>query len=228
VIEEILPPVVVAEEAFVDPPDVALFPEEEAVVARAVAKRRNEFATARHCARAALGRLGVPAAPILPGERGAPVWPAGIVGSMTHCAGYRAAAVARSVDVVSIGVDAEPHDVLPDRIIDAVAGAGELTMLERLAEAAPDVCWDRLLFSAKESVYKAWYPLTGRWLDFKEADVTIDPGSAAFTARLLVPGPVVAGRECREFAGRFLIRHGLAITAITIPTDRSSTVDGGA
>jgi 4'-phosphopantetheinyl transferase EntD len=94
VIEGILPAVVVAEEAFVDPDGVALFPEEELVVAGAVVKRRTEFATARHCARAALSRLGVAPTPILPGERGAPQWPAGIVGSMTHCAGYRAAALA--------------------------------------------------------------------------------------------------------------------------------------
>jgi 4'-phosphopantetheinyl transferase EntD len=224
VLEEILPPPVVAEESFVDPPDVVLFPEEAAAVARAVAKRRNEFATARHCARAALSRLGVPAAPIVPGAHGAPGWPVGIVGSMTHCAGYRAAAVARREDVVSIGVDAEPHDVLPDLVIDAVAGAAELARLERLARAVPDVCWDRLLFSAKESVYKAWYPLTGRWLDFKEADVTVDAGASAFTARLLVPGPVVAGRECREFGGRFLVRHGLVITAVVLDhsTERMS------
>ncbi|MGW0200337.1 4'-phosphopantetheinyl transferase, partial [Nonomuraea sp. NPDC003201] len=69
-IEKILPPWVAAEEAFGDPPDATLFPEEEAFIARAVDKRRREFTTARHCARRALDRLGLPAAPILPGERG--------------------------------------------------------------------------------------------------------------------------------------------------------------
>ncbi|NDZ87966.1 4'-phosphopantetheinyl transferase, partial [Streptomyces sp. SID10115] len=69
-----------------DPADAVLFPAEEAVVANAVDKRRKEFTTVRHCARTALARIGVPAAPILPGHRGAPGWPDGVVGSMTHCA----------------------------------------------------------------------------------------------------------------------------------------------
>jgi 4'-phosphopantetheinyl transferase EntD len=216
VLEEILPSAVVAEEAFADPPGVPLFPEEAAAVANAVAKRRDEFTTARYCARAALRRLGVAPVPILPGERGAPRWPAGIVGSMTHCLGYRAAALARRRDVVTIGIDAEPHEALPDGVLDAISIEAERAMLARLALDAPRVHWDRLLFSAKESVYKAWYPLTGRWLDFAEADVAIDPAVAGFTARPLVPGPVVAGREHREFAGRYLVRGGLVVTAIAV------------
>lgn len=215
-LEEILPSAVVAEEAFADPPGVPLFPEEAAVVANAVAKRRDEFTTARYCARAALRRLGVAPMPILPGERGAPRWPAGIVGSMTHCLGYRAAALARRRDAVTIGIDAEPNEPLPNGVLDAVSLEAERALLARLAHDAPRVHWDRLLFSAKESVYKAWYPLTGRWLDFAEADVAIDPAAAGFTARLLVPGPVVAGRERREFAGRYLVRGGLVVTAIAV------------
>jgi len=109
VIEEILPAEVVAVEALADPPGVTLFPEEEAVIAKAVDKRRREFSTVRHCARLALAMLGLPRSPLLPGERGAPQWPVGVVGSMTHCAGYRAAAVARASDMVTIGIDAEPH-----------------------------------------------------------------------------------------------------------------------
>ena len=120
-IESILLPGVAAEEAFTDPPGVTLFPEEEAAVARAVDKRRREFATVRSCARAALARIGVPAVPIVPGRRGAPQWPAGVVGSMTHCAGYRACALARAKDVVTIGLDAEPHEKLPAGVLGAVS-----------------------------------------------------------------------------------------------------------
>lgn len=215
-IEEILPARVMAEEAFADPDGVALFPEEEAVVAGAVAQRRAEFATVRHCAHAALRRLGVRPAPILPGPRREPRWPAGIVGSMTHCAGYRAAALAWRREVVAIGVDAEPHDALPAGIVDLIAVAAERAMLARLAAQTPQTCWDRLLFSAKESVYKAWYPLTGRWLDFSEAEVVFDPEQARFVAQLLVPGPVRAGRRWQEFTGRYLVRDGLALTAIVL------------
>jgi 4'-phosphopantetheinyl transferase EntD len=216
-IEELLRPPVVAVEAFADPPDGALFPEEEAVIARAVDKRRREFTTARWCARRALARIDVPPAPILPGLRGAPGWPAGVVGSMTHCAGYRAAAVARAGDAVTIGVDAEPNEPLPEGVLASVSDPQERAALATLARTAPDVHWDRLLFSAKESVYKAWFPLARKWLGFEEAVVTIEPVVGTFAARLLVPGPVVAGERLSGFTGRWLVRNGLVVTAIVVP-----------
>ena len=216
-IGDILPPQVAVEEAFGDVPHVMLFPDEEAVIANAVEKRRSEFATARACARAALAKLGVPAVPIVPGLRGAPQWPPGVVGSITHCAGYRASAVARDLDVVTIGVDAEPHGELPPGVLEAVASRSEQGKLAALAAAMPDVCWDRMLFSAKESVYKAWFPLTRRWLGFEDASVTIDPVNQTFTARLLVDGPVVNRAVLTGFTGRWLVSDGLIVTAIVIP-----------
>jgi len=78
------------------------------------------------------------------------------------------------------------------------------------------VCWHRLLFSAKESVYKAWFPLTGRWLGFEEAAVDFDPVQRTFTARLLVEGPVVNGTELTSFEGRWLVSNGLVAAAIVI------------
>jgi 4'-phosphopantetheinyl transferase EntD len=224
VIEAILPPEVAAEEAFEDTIDIVLFPDEEAAIAKAVDKRRREFSTARACARAALTRLGLPPAPIVPGLRGAPQWPAGIVGSMTHCAGYRAAAVARVADIVTVGLDAEPHEDLPSGVLGAVASDSEQARLAALAATRPDVCWDRMLFSAKESVYKAWFPLTQRWLNFEEASVDFDPDQQTFSARLLVPGPVVNGAELTGFAGRWLVGHGLLVTAIVIPRGAADPV----
>ncbi|MFF5210872.1 4'-phosphopantetheinyl transferase [Streptosporangium sp. NPDC000396] len=210
-IEKILPSWVASVEAFYDPPDAVLLPEEEIVVAQAVDKRRNEFTTARHCARQALARLGLPPVPILPGERGAPVWPDGVTGAITHCAGYRAAAV--SLKALTVGIDAEPHEPLPEGILSAIALDQEQAALARLGGR---IHWDRLLFSAKESVYKAWFPLARRWLDFEEALITLDP-SGTFTARLLVPGPHVAGQRLTGFAGRWLVADGLVVTAITLP-----------
>jgi 4'-phosphopantetheinyl transferase EntD len=219
-IGDILPSEVVVEEVFGDLPDVMLFPGEEAVIANAVGKRRAEFATARACARAALARLGLPPAPILPGLRGAPRWPSGVVGSITHCAGYRACAVARDGDVVTIGLDAEPHDKLPPGILEAIASPGEQARLAALAAARPDVHWDRILFCAKESVYKAWFPLTRQWLGFAEASVGIDPVNRTFTARLLVDGPVVNRAVLTGFEGRWLVSDGLIGTAIVIAAAR--------
>jgi 4'-phosphopantetheinyl transferase EntD len=217
VLAEIVPPEVAADEAFGDLPDPVLFPEEEAVVARAVDKRRREFAAARACARAGLARLGVPPAPILPGLRGAPQWPPGIVGSITHCAGYRASALARAADMLTLGLDAEPDDRLPDGVLNAVSSADERAGLDALAAAAPGPSWDRLLFCAKEAVYKAWFPLTRQWLGFADAAVTIDQERGTFAARLLVEGPVLEGRPLTGFTGRWLARDGLLLAAIAVP-----------
>lgn len=213
---ELMPPGAVAVEAFEDPPDAWLYPEEEALLARAVAKRRREFTTVRACARAALDLLGLPPAPILPGTRGAPRWPSGVVGSMTHCDGYRACALARAATVRTVGLDAEPDLPLPDGVLRMVSLPPERDMLDELAAGTPGPAWDRLLFCAKEAVYKAWYPLAGRWLDFSEAAVTFDP-DGTFQARLLVPGPHVDGRELTAFTGRWTRAHGLLATVITLP-----------
>jgi 4'-phosphopantetheinyl transferase EntD len=219
VIEKILPAGVVCVEAFGDHDDVALFPEEEALLARAVDKRRREFTTARGCARRALATLGVPPAPILPGERGAPQWPPGIVGSITHCAGYRGVAVAHAGDVLAIGIDAEPDDVLPDGVLDTVSVPAERARLRELSAVAPGTCWDRLLFSAKESVYKAWFPLAKRWLGFEDADIVFDVVNGTFDARLLIGDVEVGGSPLVGFSGRWLACDGLLLTAIVVPAE---------
>ncbi|SCL26362.1 4'-phosphopantetheinyl transferase EntD (siderophore biosynthesis) [Micromonospora pallida] len=218
-IERILPPAVAVVESFTDPADLKLHPDEEPLVANAVEKRRREFTTVRDCARRAMARLDLPPVPVLSGARGAPIWPAGVVGSMTHCDGYRGAALARAADVASVGIDAEPHASLPDGVLDAIALPAEQIRTAALRATESTVCWDRLLFSAKEAVYKAWFPLTGRWLDFSEADIVVDPGGT-FAARLLVSGPVLDGREVTTFPGRFLVDDGLILTAITLPAPR--------
>lgn len=229
-IERILPASVVAEETFTDPAGAAdaLFPEEAAVVARAVPKRQREFTTVRLCAREALGRLGHPPAPLLPTRRGAPQWPDGVVGSMTHCEGYRAAVVARAADATSIGIDAEPNGPLPDGVLESIALPGERAWVRALTARRPEVSWDRLLFSAKESVFKTWYPLTGKELDFVEAELEADPDAGTFAARLLVPGPVVGGRRLDGFTGRWLADRGLVVTAIALEASADpSEGDGG-
>ncbi len=209
----VLPERAVTAETYADPPGVPLFPAEEAVVMRAVDKRRREFATVRHCARTALERLGITPGPILPGERGAPTWPGGVVGSMTHCAGFRGCAVARASDLHTIGLDAEPAEPLPDGVLEAIALPEEQAAIRRLG---PGIPWDRLLFSAKESVYKAWFPLTRRFLEFHEARVDLDP-AGGFTATLLVESPITAAGPLTGFTGRWVRHDGLVITAIAVP-----------
>jgi 4'-phosphopantetheinyl transferase EntD len=129
--------------------------------------------------------------------------------------------VALDRDVVSMGIDAEPNKETAADVIGAVTDEAERAHLAELAAAEPGIGWGRLLFSAKESVYKTWFPLTGRWLGFDDASVEIDPAARTFTARLRVPGPTVNGGPRNSFSGRWIVRDGLIITAIVISTTRA-------
>ena len=213
--EMLLPATVVAIEAFDDIPGEKPFPGEEDLIAKAVAERRREFITARRCARTALRAFGYLDAPIRTGPEREPQWPAGMTGSITHCAGYRSAAVARIADMSLLGIDAEPHGPLPDGVIERIARPAEKDMLGRLGITHPGVHWGRLLFSAKESVYKAWFPVTRRRLGFKQAWLTVDPDSGTFNARLPADGTRIDGRpQLTVWPGRFTIDRGLVLTAV--------------
>jgi 4'-phosphopantetheinyl transferase EntD len=214
-IADILPPMVAASESLGEAPEPAtgLFPAERALLRTAGPRRRADFTAGRLCARAALDGLGVPAAPILPGPAGEPRWPAGVTGSITHCTGYRACAVALATDVAAIGIDAEPDQALPAGLIGAVATGPEQAWIRQLAAAVPAVSWDRLLFSAKESACKLWYPLTGEWPGLH--DVVIRP-DAAGTFAVRLRGQVPGARQT-PMTGRWLARDGLIITALTWP-----------
>jgi 4'-phosphopantetheinyl transferase EntD len=210
-IECLLPPEVRVVAVSGDEPEAVALPEELVLVDGAVATRRAEFATARHCARQALRRIGAPGGPILRGPKREPIWPAGIVGSITHCAGYRAAAVAHTADMLTIGIDAEPHEAIRDRVVEYILRDEEHAWL---ATAPSGIHWERLIFSAKESVYKAWFPLAQAWLGFEDASVTVDPIAGTFCARLMIDPPFGVPAE---FPGRYLIAGGLVLTAIAMP-----------
>jgi 4'-phosphopantetheinyl transferase EntD len=217
-IEEILPRTVAAVDTREDWLDIELFPQELSAMGRAVEKRRREFTTGRACARKALARLGLPPAPIATGARGQPLWPEGVVGSITHCAGYRACALARAAEVAAIGIDAEPNGPLPDGVLGEIARPGERARLAELERADPAIHWDRLLFSAKEAVYKVWFPIAERWLGFEDAELEIDPAAGRFHARLLAPWPQAAGaHRPTSLEGRWLARDGLVLSAIVLP-----------
>lgn len=216
-IATLLPEEVEVEERASDVGLSTLMPQERAAIARAVPVRRAEYATVRYCARQALSRLGYPAAPILSGKDREPIWPDGVVGSLTHCDGYRAAAVSNSLDLASVGIDAEAHQPLPDGVDEIVTVGGEIQMLARLAAEHPTIHWGRVLFSAKESIYKTWYPLTRAWLDFTECELVIDPEHGLFTGHLRVSGPHVGGTAIDRFNGRWSVMGRHVLTAAYQP-----------
>ncbi|MFD3875794.1 4'-phosphopantetheinyl transferase [Streptomyces sp. NPDC058623] len=245
-IETLLPEGVRASESFGPDGSAVLHPEEAALVAGATQERREEFTTVRGCARRALAALGLPPTPVLPGRRNVPQWPAGVVGSMTHCSGYRAAVLARDTLLMAVGIDAEPDRPLPRGVLESIALPQELAWAR--AAGAGRYCRDRLLFSAKEAVYKTWYPLVGTELDFEDAalsfrtddrgvdraadDGDFTPGapdslrSGTFRARVLRPGTDPDGRPVTAFNGRWLAHRGLVVTAIAVPAHRIAATGG--
>ncbi|WP_205877433.1 4'-phosphopantetheinyl transferase PptT [Mycobacterium camsae] len=200
-------------ELYSDPPDLAPLPEEEPLIARSVAKRRNEFITVRHCARVALGEIGVSPVPILKGDKGEPCWPDGVVGSLTHCTGYRGAVVGRDGRVRSVGIDAEPHDVLPNGVLDAISLPAERAEIPAVLPSG--LHWDRILFCAKEATYKAWFPLTKRWLGFEDAHITFT-ADGRFVSRILIDPSALSGPPLTSLTGRWSVERGLVLTAIVL------------
>lgn len=174
-----------------------LYPEEEAWISGASRERRQEFIAVRACAREALSCLGLKR-PVLIAEpiRGL-TWPTGIIGSMTHTKNYRAVAVALRGEFIGIGIDAEPALPLPEGLDKRILVKTEFDTVDSFRDLGEITCWNRLIFSAKESVYKAWAPVAGRFLDFDEVTLTLTPESentGTFTAQLSCLNPFfVAG-----------------------------------
>lgn len=193
---------------------------EAALVARAVDKRKREFATARVLAREALARIGRDATEILNAPDRAPIWPEGIAGSISHCDTRAVVAMGHRGQVGTVGIDVEHRDELKRDLWKSVFGPTEIARL--------DAGWDRAergrialaLFSAKEALYKAQYAWTAKYMGFHELEVELEPlsgahGTLACTFRndvgRFARGTVVRGRyRLDAFPG------GEVITAVRI------------
>ncbi|HTA36647.1 MAG TPA: 4'-phosphopantetheinyl transferase superfamily protein [Solirubrobacteraceae bacterium] len=209
-IDAILPETAIAIEMLDGAADCELFPEEVELLGRAVRKRQREFTTARACARRAFAQLGLPPAPVTRGVAGAPRWPPGLVGSITHCERYCACAIARASDIAMIGIDAEPNVPLPHGVLHEIAHGEELAWLQSAKHDDPTINWDRLLFSAKEAVYKAVSPIVKRPLEFDDGALRIEP-SGNFRAQLEFT-VTAGGQALDEISGRWLVSDGLLLT----------------
>jgi 4'-phosphopantetheinyl transferase EntD len=175
---------------------VAIHPNEEIHVARSAPKRRRDFALGRACARAALTGLGHGDAAIARSENGAPLWPPGIAGSITHTDGYAAALAGESSRFAGIGIDAEQvGGVTPDLWPRLFTGPEQ----DRLRNEADPLCAATLLFSAKEASYKAWV-LKGA-LAFHEITVTLNAGG------------FVAICQGASLDGRYVVERNLVLVA---------------
>ncbi|HYQ30379.1 MAG TPA: 4'-phosphopantetheinyl transferase superfamily protein [Polyangiaceae bacterium] len=192
-------------------PSLPLFPEEQLLVSAALDKRRLEFSRGRQCARSAMRRLGVPDAPLLSGSRREPLWPAGVIGSITHTHGLCVAAVALQKSYAGVGIDVEPDAPLSRSIAERIATAGELSALESM----DSLLAARLIFSAKEAFYKSQFYLTRQFLGFFDVAIALEP-NGEFGVELLVNAGEQTGALVRgqRFRGRWRQRAGFLFTAV--------------
>ncbi len=203
-----------------EPGDPALlWPAESVQLARAVAKRAQEFAAGRLCARRALREFGIDQFPLRVADDRQPVWPPGFVGSITHTAGLCAAAVARRGAVTAVGIDTEiVGHVTPD-IWPTICVAGEAAWVDSLAPAGQAAAVT-LIFSAKEAFYKCQFPLTGEWLDFH--DLSVEPESwGQDAARVLIRATRLLRLEdyaSMPLAGRYRYHGEFVSVGVTLPS----------
>lgn len=186
----------------------ALFPEEHWAVQNAVPKRVAEYTAGRVCARAALSRLGVAPVSIPSRADRTPVWPAGFTGSISHGDGRCVAVAAPLSAALSLGIDVERAALEDTALHPYICHADQLAALAARAEL-PLAAWVALMFSAKEAFYKAWYPLTGRFLEFHEVRVgfTVAPGGSAGTFTPTLVDPALTLPPGVRLSGRWQ-RHG--------------------
>ncbi len=213
---ELLGPGVVCAEAAPEELDAPeeLSPEERAVASRCARKRRIEYTATRVLARRAFQQLGFGPHPLLNHQDRSPLWPPGVVGSVTHTSTLCAIAVARHDEVRSLGIDAEQDTPLSDDLLERIVRADEADALQGVAaeQGVSMRILGKLVFSAKEAVYKCQYPLTRTFLGFHDVHLHLDWEARRFHARISKSGieePAVSA----GVNGRFARRNGLWLTA---------------
>ncbi|MET0399062.1 MAG: 4'-phosphopantetheinyl transferase superfamily protein [Longimicrobiaceae bacterium] len=187
----------------------SLFPVEREAVARAVAKRTREFSTGRLCARAAMAALGVPPHPVPVGPQREPVWPDGLVGTISHGGELCLAAVARKDHLLGLGIDLEVGDPLDPEVRGLICTPDELRGASAWAGAGVDP--HKLVFSAKEALYKVLFPRARRFIDFLEVEIGVDADAGTWRPTSL-PADVSA-RMAAPIEGKFLVADGYVVTA---------------
>lgn len=160
--------------------------EEEACIQSVKAEhRRNEFLLGRACAHQALSTFHLSHLPILRNENRSPIWPKSIVGSISHTENWAVAAVGKQTAVKGIGIDIENlHRAVNLGIQRHVCISREAEWLAQFSSEQMEF-FLKIIFSAKEAIFKCYHPLTGVYLDFKDAWVFLPENSPCFEFTLL-------------------------------------------
>ena len=190
-----------------------LYPEERVAIQNAVDKRQQEFGAGRLCARKAIARLGIEDSPLPKGPDGPPVWPAGIVGVISHSNVWCGAAVARQEDICGIGLDIETINRVSMQIAKKVLTSLEMEWVNFGDEEAQKRL--ALLFSAKETIFKCVTPVYGKWFGFYDMVITHVTEEQSFEVKLndKISAEVP---NCSTLIGRYLIHEGDVFTGMVL------------
>jgi 4'-phosphopantetheinyl transferase EntD len=221
-LQRLFPPGVIAAE-MEQPGNVELLlPEEAACLGRSVPERQQEFAAGRLCARRALAELGIEGFAVVASPERRPLWPPGVVGSITHTTGLCAAVVAPGSRYAGLGLDTEIAGRVTAELCRRICVAAELEWLDGLPEAQRAGA-AALLFAAKEAFYKCQSPITGEWLGFQ--DLRIESAALAAAQRgglvgefLATPMRPIALARFADFplAGRYRFRDRFVCAGIAL------------
>jgi len=173
--------------------DTELCAAEEALVANAVEKRKREFRAGRHCAHALLKQAGVDCAALLKGKQREPAWPHGWIGSISHTRGLCVVALASTSRYRSIGLDVEQTGPLEGNVLNLICSSEEQREIAELQQLPgrnfASLPLSKVIFSAKESIHKTYFPLNYHTLDFLDARIKLDPVQNSFAADIIKPEP---------------------------------------
>jgi 4'-phosphopantetheinyl transferase EntD len=197
-------------------PDL-LLPAEAAKLGCAVPQRVQEFAAGRLCARRALAEFGIVDFPIRVGDDRQPLWPDLMLGSITHTAGFCAAAVVERRRVAALGLDSEVVGDVKPKIWSRVCVPREIEWVRSLP-ALEQAAAVTLIFSAKEAFYKCQYPVVHERLNF--ADVTVEAAGwgGSDGAFRIHAARNIAIAQCATLPmqGQYLFHEGLVSAGIAI------------
>src|SRR5215510_10019530 len=165
--------------------EYGLLSEEFAAFANSVLKRRQASGAVRTVARELLERLGCAEKALPKSISGSPIWPNGFIGSLAHDSRVAIATVGKRCNVRALGIDVEPAELLPHDLLDIVATPREREKIE------DDPCAGRLLFAAKEAVYKAVNPIDHTFLGHQDIEIDL-----VYRKAMVCNGRIVDLRFC--------------------------------
>ena len=194
------------------------------------AARLADFGTGRVCAHEALCALGIPATTIGVGEGREPLWPNGVVGSISHCRGIAAAAVSNDLNCLGLGLDIEPVSALERDVVRLICTDAEIAWIDEVCCKRPAVltrCFAEiedyqsahlacLLFSIKEAIFKCYFPVYRHWFEFRQATVCLSLETGSWRVELDPQLPFAKLPDDRHLCGRFRIFAGYCLACAVL------------